>query len=113
MKDPYEENAPGDIPSVKEQPSVGQQPDPEEEKIIPVKETFEQWKTDILDKIQYLKENVDAANRDKEALSQEIDRLKEELTNSKEHARELVRKLDEAMETFNNLLGEIGSALSA
>jgi len=112
MKDPYEENAPSDFPSPKEQPPIEEQPYAEEKKIIAVKETFEAWKKEIMDKIQYMKENLDVANRDREALSQEIDRLKEELTNSKEHARELEKKLDESMETFNNLLGEIRSALS-
>ncbi|MBI5966954.1 MAG: hypothetical protein HY882_03715 [Deltaproteobacteria bacterium] len=111
MEDVYESHAPTDFPSAKEQPVIEQPPGAEERKILPVKETVERWKREILDKIQYLKENFEQANQDRESLSKEIDRLQAELTASKEHVQELERKLAETLETFNNLLDEVSGAL--
>jgi septation ring formation regulator EzrA len=113
MENVYEANAPGDFPSPKDQPSVGQQTVGEEKNIIEVKETVERWKKEILDKIQFLKENYDQANRDKENLLQEIDHVKEELAATKEHARVLGKRLSETLETFNNLLDEVSGALQS
>ena len=111
MDDVYEVNAPTDFPSPKEQPTLEQQPLGEEKKILLVKETVERWKKEILDKIQFMKENYDQAHRDKEGLLQEIDHLKEELTSTQNHAQALERKLAETLETFNNLLDEVSRAL--
>jgi predicted RNase H-like nuclease (RuvC/YqgF family) len=113
MGNVYEANAPSDFPTPKEQPTIEQQPLGEEKRILPVKETVERWKKEILDKIQFLKENYDQANRDKEELSQEIDRLKDELNATKERAQALERKLTETLETFNNLLDEVSGALQS
>jgi septation ring formation regulator EzrA len=111
MENVYEANAPNDFPSPKEQPPVEEQSLGEEKNILQVKETVERWKKEILDKIQFLKENYDQANRDKESLLQEIDHVKEELTATKEHARALEKKLAETLEIFNNLLDEVSGAL--
>jgi septation ring formation regulator EzrA len=111
MDDVYEVNAPADFPSPKEQPTLEQQPLGEEKKILLVKETVERWKKEILDKIQFMKENYDQAHRDKEGLMQEIDHLKEQLTATQSHAQALERKLGETLETFNNLLDEVSRAL--
>ena len=113
MHDVYEVNAPTDFPSPKEQPALGQQPLGEEKRILPVKETVERWKKEILDKIQFLKENYDQAQRDKEGLLQEIDHLKEELTATQKHAQALEKKLAETLETFNSLLDEVSGALQS
>jgi predicted nuclease with TOPRIM domain len=78
---------------------------------MPVKETVERWKKEILDKIQFLKENFDQANRDREELSREMDLLKTELDASKEQAKILETKLAETLETFNTLLDEVSRAL--
>ena len=111
MNDVYEANAPTDFPAPKEQPVPEQSPTPEAKITMPVKESVERWKREILDKIQYLKDNFDQANRDREGLSQEIDRLKAELDASKDSAKVLEAKLYETLETFNNLLDEVSRAL--
>jgi seryl-tRNA synthetase len=111
MNDVYEANAPTDFPSPKEQPAPEQNRTPEAKIPVPVKESVERWKKEILDKIQYLKDNFDQANRDREGLSQEIDRLKAELDVSKENSKVLEAKLYETLETFNNLLDEVSRAL--
>lgn len=111
MNDVFEANAPTDFPSPKEQPTLEQNPTPEAKITVPVKESVERWKKEILDKIQYLKDNFDQANRDREGFSQEIDRLKAELDASKEHSKVLEGKLYETLEAFNNLLDEVSRAL--
>jgi predicted nuclease with TOPRIM domain len=111
MDEIYEANAPTDFPAPKEQPVLEQNPDAGERTTMPVKETVERWKKEVLDKIQFMKENFDQANRDREDLSQEMDRLKAELDASKEQAKRLEAKLSETLETFNNLLDEVSRAL--
>jgi predicted nuclease with TOPRIM domain len=111
MEDVYAANAPTEFPAPKEQPKIEEPINMEEKQNGPMKETVDRWKKEILDKIQYLKENFDQASHDREALSQEIDRLKEELSNSQERAQALDKKLAETMETFNNLLDEVSGAL--
>jgi predicted nucleic acid-binding Zn-ribbon protein len=111
MEDVYAANAPTEFPAPKEQPKIEELIDMEEKQNAPMKEAVDRWKKEILDKIQYLKENFDQASRDREALSQEIDRLKEELSNSQKRAQVLDKKLAETMETFNNLLDEVSGAL--
>jgi predicted nuclease with TOPRIM domain len=113
MDDVYKENAPTDFPSPKEQLPIEQEPPGEEKRIPLVKETVERWKKEILDKIQFLKENFEQANRDKEGLLGEIDHLKEELTATKDRAQALEKKLAETLETFNNLLDEVSGALQS
>jgi predicted nuclease with TOPRIM domain len=111
MDEIYEANAPTDFPTPKGQPTLEQTPTAAEKITMPVKETVERWKKEILDKIQFLKENIDQANRDREGLSREIDRLKAELDASREHGKVLEAKLAETLETFNNLLDEVSRAL--
>jgi predicted nuclease with TOPRIM domain len=111
MDEIYEANAPIDFPTPKEQPILTQTPTREEKIALPVKETVERWKKEILDKIQFLKENFDQASRDRESLSQELDRLKAELDASREQGKVLEAKLAETLETFNDLLDEVSRAL--
>ena len=113
MDDVYEVNAPTEFPSPKEQPPVDQQPFGEEKRILLVKETVERWKKEILDKIQFMKENYDQAHREKEGLLQEIDHLKVELTATQKHVQTLEKKLAETLETFNSLLDEVSGALKS
>jgi len=111
MDEIYDANAPTDFPTPKEQPPLESNPAAVEKISVPVKETVERWKKEILEKIQFLKENIDQANREREDLSQEMDRLKAELDASKEQAKVLEASLAETLETFNNLLDEVSRAL--
>jgi len=111
MDEIYEANAPVDFPVPKEQPTLEPNPAAGEKITRPVKESVERWKKEILDKIQFLKENFDQATRDREVLSQEMDCLKAELDASKEQAKLLEAQLAETLETFNNLLDEVSRAL--
>jgi predicted nuclease with TOPRIM domain len=111
MDEIYDANAPTDFPTLKEQPTLEPDPAAVEKITVPVKETVERWKKEILDKIQFLKENFDQANREREDLSQEMDRLKAELDASKEQAKVLEASLAETLETFNHLLDEVSRAL--
>ena len=111
MEEIYEANAPTEFPTPKGQPTLEQNPAADEKITLPVKETVSRWKKEILDKIQFLKENFDQANRDREELSREMDLLKAELDASKEQAKILETKLAETLETFNNLLDEVSRAL--
>jgi predicted nuclease with TOPRIM domain len=112
MSDIYEANAPVTFPAPREQPDLVEDSTAEGVlKNLPVKETVDRWKKEVLDKIQYLKENLELANEEKEALSQEMDRIQSELTESKDRVRVLEVELSEDLETFNNLLNEISQAL--
>lgn len=112
MNEIYEANAPEHFPTPKEQPPL------EEEsteggviKNPPVKETVNRWRKEVIDKIQYLRENWEQTNQEKEALSLEVDRLQLELGESKGQIQILERQLSEALETFNGLLSEVSLAL--
>ena len=111
MDEIYDANAPMDFPTPREQPTLEPNPTVESHITMPVRESAERWKKEILDKIQFLKENLDQASRDREGLSQEMDRLKAELDASRQQARALEAKLAETLETFNNLLDEVSRAL--
>ena len=80
-------------------------------KVSELKETVERWKKDILDRIQFLKENYDQALQDKEALTLEVDKGKAELAASDFRVQELERQLADVLETYNNLLKEVSGAL--
>jgi uncharacterized protein (DUF3084 family) len=114
MSDIYEANAPVAFPAPQEQPDL------EEDSMAggvlqnpPVKETVNRWKKEVLDKIQYLRENLELANQEKEALSQEVDRVRSELSDSKGRVQVLEGELSEALETFNTLLDEVSQALES
>lgn len=112
MDDIFETNAPEHFPDPKEQPVL--EPETPEEGALknpPVKETVERWKKEVIDRIQYLKENLELTNQEKEALSQEVDRLQSELASSQGKVKELESEFSEALETFNSLLDEVSSAL--
>jgi hypothetical protein len=112
MSDIYEANAPVTFPVPREQPDLMEDPTAVEVvKNPPVKETVDRWKREVLDKIQYLKENLDLANQEKEALAQEVDRVQSELTESRGRVHVLEAELSEALETFNTLLNEVSQAL--
>src|SRR3989339_458039 len=110
----YEANAPVAFPAPQEQPDPGE--DSTAGGVLknpPVKETVDRWKKEVLDKIQYLRENLELANQEKEALSQEVDRIQSELTDSQGRVQELEGELSEALETFNTLLDEVAQALES
>jgi SMC interacting uncharacterized protein involved in chromosome segregation len=112
MSDVYEANAPSTFPSPQEQPDLGE--DSPEEGVLknpPIKETVERWKKEILDKIQYLKENLEMAVQEKESLLQEMDQIRSELAETKGRVKVLERELSETLETFNTLLEEVSRAL--
>jgi hypothetical protein len=112
MEDIFEVNAPTQFPAPKDQPKI-ELKSVEGTVLKPpqMKETADRWKKEIIDKIQYLRENLDLANQEKEALSQEVDRLQSELSNSEGKTQELETQLSEALETFNTLLNEVSQAL--
>jgi hypothetical protein len=112
MEDIFDVNAPTRFPAPKEQPKIElESVEGSVLKTPQVKETADRWKKEIIDKIQYLRENLELANQEKETLSQEVDRLQSELSNSKGRAQELEIQLSEALETFNTLLNEVSQAL--
>jgi len=112
MNDIYEANAPERFPTPKEQPPLEEE---SAEGVViknpPVKETVNRWRKEVIDKIQYLRENLDLTNQEKEALSEEVDRLQSELAESKERIQTLELQLSEVLETFNALLNEVSLAL--
>jgi len=112
MSDIYETNAPVTFPAPKEQPHM------EEDSLTdgilknpPIKENVDRWKKEIIEKIKYLRENLELANQEKEALSQEVDRLQSELADSKGRVQQLEAQFSESLETFNHLLDEVSQAL--
>ncbi len=112
MNDIYETNAPDRFPAPKEQPPMGEEPTGGAViKNPPVKETVNRWRKEVIDKIQYLRENWEQTNQEKDALSQEVDQLQSELAESKDRIQALERQLSEALETFNGLLSEVSQAL--
>jgi SMC interacting uncharacterized protein involved in chromosome segregation len=112
MSDIYEANAPSTFPTPQEQPDLGE--DSTEGRILknpPIKETVDRWKKEVLDKIQYLRENLEQANQEKESLSQEVDQIRSKLTETKGRVKVLESELSEVLETFNTLLEEVSRAL--
>jgi predicted nuclease with TOPRIM domain len=112
MNDIYESNSPETFPTPNEQPIIKEEA---EEKAFfanpPIQETVNRWRKEVIDKIQYMKENLEQTNQEKEALSQEVDRLQADLAESKERIQALEKALAEALETFNGLLNEVSKAL--
>jgi chromosome segregation ATPase len=112
MSDIFETNAPLAFPAPSRQPEF------EEEtlsgpvfKTPAMKETVDRWKKEIVDRIYFLKENLDQAGQEKESLYAEVDRLQSELLSSQERVKELEVQFAEALETFNQLLNEVSQAL--
>ena len=110
-EDVYATNAPNQFPTPKEQPEIEPEASVPQLKVPPIRETVDRWRKDVIDKIQYLRENLDLALMEKEALSQEVDRLQSDLVFSKERCKELETQLSEALDTFNSLLNEVSTAL--
>lgn len=111
MIDVYEANAPTDFPSSKGQLPLAAEPVVEDLKFPDVMNILDRWKKELLDKIQYLKENLEQANQDKEALSQELDALKAQVIASQQQVQELRKDLSSTLGAFNNMLKEISTAL--
>jgi predicted nuclease with TOPRIM domain len=110
--DVYEANAPCKFPEPKEQAEVELETAQGEVMTNPpIKETVDRWRKEIIDKIQYLRESLESANQDKEALTHELDRVQSELSTSKERTKVLEGELSEVLETFNALLNEVSRAL--
>lgn len=78
-----------------------------------IKETVDRWKKEILDKIQYLRENLDQAVKDKEALSLEADHLKGELAAAHARLRQVEGDMAGVLEMYNNLIQEVSGALKS
>jgi chromosome segregation ATPase len=114
MDDVYETNGPTDLPLPKSQPPVVAEPIAEatgQEKGSNVQDFIERWKKEVIDKIQFLKESLDQANKDKEALSGEIDRLQAELEAARNKNKDLEVHYSETLDTFYQLLDDVSKAL--
>jgi predicted nuclease with TOPRIM domain len=114
MSTVYDQNAPTAFPSPQAQP------DPAGEKIegpggvgqlVQIRETVERWKKEILDRIQYLRENLDQAQQDREALSLEADQLKKELGAARSRIEQLEGDLTGVLGLYNTLIQEVNGAL--
>jgi uncharacterized coiled-coil DUF342 family protein len=82
-----------------------------EQVAVPVKDAIERCRGEILDKIQYLKNNYDEANRERAALMTEVEHLRKELGTAKEHATGLEQRLAETLEMFRGFMDSISGAL--
>jgi hypothetical protein len=112
MSEIYETNAPEQYPTPKEQPAIEEKVDEGNVfKTPPVKESVNRWRKEIIDKIQFLKDNWEETVREKEVLSQELDRVQSELAESRERVKTLEQELTETLENFNRLLNEVSQAL--
>jgi chromosome segregation ATPase len=114
MSNAYDVTAPSSFPATQAQPL------PEGEKMerkgdwmqLPqIKETVERWKREILDRIQYLKENLDLALKDKEAAALEADQLKSQLTAAQARIQQLETDLTGVLDLYNTLIQEVNGAL--
>jgi hypothetical protein len=112
MSEIYEINAPEKFPTPKEQPDTEEKP---VERIAsgnpPIQETVNRWRKEVLDKIQFLKENWEQTMQEKEALSKEADQLQSELAESRDRVQALEQELSVTLENFNRLLNEVSQAL--
>jgi hypothetical protein len=113
MDDVYGNNSPREFPNPQTQPEFEEKKAVRLEamKISELKETVSRWKKEILDRIQFLKENYDLALQDKGALTLEVDKWKAELAASEFRVQELERQLADVLDTYNNLLKEVSGAL--
>ena len=113
MDDVYGNNSPREFPNPKAQPEFDEKKAIRLEamKIPELMETVSRWKKEILDRIQFLKENYDLALQDKGALTLEVDKWKAELAASEFRVQELERQLADVLDTYNNLLKEVSGAL--
>lgn len=112
MNDIFEANAPQSLPETDAPPFP--QEDPFREPVFhlpPLQQTVERWKKEVLDRILFLKENLEQSGQEKDALQKEVARLEEELAQSRERIRELEAQFAETLETFNRLLEEVSRAL--
>jgi predicted RNase H-like nuclease (RuvC/YqgF family) len=114
MDDVYDANGPTDLPLPKSQPPAVEDPTgegEEQEKGSGVQTFIERWKKEVLDKITFLKESLEQANRDKEALSREVDRLQAELEAARTKSKEMEVQYSETLDSFYKLLDDVSKAL--
>ncbi|MBI5584399.1 MAG: hypothetical protein HY892_11295 [Deltaproteobacteria bacterium] len=114
MSTVYDQNAPTAFPAPQAQPNLeggGIERKGESMQLPQIKETVERWKKEILDRIQYLKENLDQTLQDREALALEADQLKNELTEARNRIQQLEFDLAGVLELYNNLIREVSGAL--
>jgi hypothetical protein len=112
MDDVYGNNSPREFPNPQAQPEIEKKTVKLEAMKIPdLKETVSRWKKEILDRIQFLRENYDLALQDKGALTLEVDKWKAELAASEFRVQELERQLADVLDTYNNMLKEVSGAL--
>lgn len=113
MVDAYEAHAPTEFPSPQEQSAPPPEPVLEEVQIPDLRNTLDRWRRELLDRIQFLKENLEQANQEKTALTQELDSLKAELAASRQQVQELQNDLSATLGAFNNMLKEVSAALQS
>jgi chromosome segregation ATPase len=114
MDDVYDANGPTVLPLANSQPTVVEEPQMEasgQEKGPEVQNFIERWKKEVLDKIQFLKESLEQAHRDKAVLSQEVDRLQAELEAARDKNKQLEAHYSETLDTFYKLLDDVSRAL--
>lgn len=110
----YDQNAPTAFPAPQAQPPLaGEQSERQGGPLqLPqIKETVERWKREILDRIQYLKENLDQALQDREVLALEADQMKQELAEARDRIQQLEVDLAGVLELYNTLIREVNGAL--
>jgi hypothetical protein len=114
MSTVYDQNAPTAFPAPQAQPiPAAEQIDRRGDatQLPQIKETVERWKREILDRIQYLKENLDLALKDKEAASLEVDQLKNQMAAAQARIQQLETDLAGVLELYNTLIQEVNGAL--
>ncbi len=114
MSTVYDQNAPTAYPAPQDQPNPAAEKNDWQGEARPlpqIKETVERWKKEILDRIQYLRENLDQALQDREVLSLEADQLKKDLAAARSRVQQLEGDLTGVLELYNNLIQEVNGAL--
>ena len=114
MSTVYDQNAPTAFPTTQGQPVLeGEKMERKGEpmQLPQIKETVDRWKKEILDRIQYLRENLDQALQDREVLSLEAEAMKKELSATRARMQQLEVDLAGVLELYNNLIQEVNGAL--
>lgn len=114
MSTVYDQYTPADDPAPQAQPVLKSENAQRKEgsmQLPQLKETVERWKKEILDKIQYLRANLDQTLQDKEALSLEADQLKSQLADAQGRIAQLESDLAGVLELYNSLVQEVNGAL--
>jgi hypothetical protein len=102
MGDIYETHIPVQHPDIAEQPIL--EVDSLErslQKIPNLKETIDRWRKEIIEKIGSLRKDVEQVYLENETVTQELNRLKSELTTKKERVHVLEHQIAQTLEAFN------------